>query len=101
MPGTHDIGPPTESVMREEPRLHTQVFKESCELWMLSYHVRQARQRAATTYSDFLAEVQAIFLRLLSWASSLPVSLVRHDQSNHAVAMMQYFTNCSLEENQY
>jgi hypothetical protein len=83
--------------MADDANLHTKVFKACCELWMLSYHVCQVRQRAATTYPDFLAEVQATFLRLLSRAGSLPVSLVRHNHSNHAVAMMQYFTHSSLE----
>jgi hypothetical protein len=98
IPGTNGIGPSTENAIPEEASLHTQVFKASCELWVLSYHIHQARQRSHSAHSDFVAEAQAMFLRLLSWAGSLPVALVRHDQTNHAVAMMQYVTDCSLEK---
>lgn len=101
MPGSLDAGPPTERIVAQEVSLHTKIFKASCELWILSYDLRRARQQAATTNADFLTEVQDIFSRYLSWAASLPLNLVRSDQSNHAVAMMQYFTNSSVEQSQY
>jgi hypothetical protein len=91
LPGTLNAGPPEERVGSGETSMHVQVFKSCCELWLMSYDVRQIRdQRILKDVLSCQKEAERIFRRYLSWSNALPLDLVRSDQSCHAVAMVQY-----------
>ncbi|KAK0384054.1 hypothetical protein NLU13_8143 [Sarocladium strictum] len=91
MPGKLDVGPPQERIATGQASIHTQVFKASCELWVLSSDVCRLRLQAETGCRDAQNELQELFMRCLSWASSLSLDVVRNEQSNHAVAMMHIY----------
>lgn len=85
MPGLLDVGPASERIGTGFETSHTLTFKSSCELWLIRRDFLPSKAGMSTTGPA----ADGVFLRLLNWASALPLALVRNVQSNHAVAMMQ------------
>ena len=70
----------------------SETFVASCRLWEIAHGMIVAyygdtkgtlAQRASTEFAE------AIYSRLLTWASSLTLNLIQRDDSNHAVLLLQ------------
>ena len=91
MPGILTVGPRTEAAGTVETPVHIQVFDACCKLWVIFNETERDYQvDNVKTSLQRLEIAEQSFRRLLVWAEDLPLSLVRRDNSAHAVLMMQY-----------
>ncbi|KAI5465268.1 hypothetical protein BGZ63DRAFT_450210 [Mariannaea sp. PMI_226] len=93
MPGSLDLKPETESLETTTPSTDVEVFTACCKLWVISNDVTQKYRHGYSTQSPSqqLQVAEQTFRRLLAWGDALPLSLVRRDQSTHAVIMMHIY----------
>lgn len=70
----------------------SETFAASCRLWTIAHSMIVAYYGCTkgTLAQRASAEIaEAIYSRLLTWASSLTMNMVQRDDSDHAVLLMQ------------
>lgn len=95
MPGTLGFGPEDERLGEANTSAHVQVFKASCEVWVIyNGAAPSCFEEKHVDSSPQHEHAEKVFQQLLAWADTLPLALIPTDRSVHSVVMMQCVLPC-------
>ncbi|KAF4954607.1 hypothetical protein FSARC_12047 [Fusarium sarcochroum] len=95
MPGDVEFALAMQGVYVAQPNPQTDVFRSSCHLFTIFHDVLWSyygqRQIVSPLHRVSIEFAESIYHRLLMWADTLSLDLVRTDNSSHSIMMMHIY----------